>query len=184
MNSDYAEQIRRLRILASDRRYADVVAEIKNSKNIDFELATTLVAELSEYGGIEWVHPLFDLGASLDGANREGRTPLASCIFGVRDRYETFPLFVELLFMGADPNLPAEQGYLPLQLAIEMNLPEYAIALLVMGADPSRSDNTFEHGSAEKMLEKAIPRELYWARELVRRWNRGNSVNLRNRVIP
>lgn len=183
MNSN-TQLLQRLQILASDRRYAEVVSEVDGGGPIDSNLATNIVAEISAYGGIEWLPRLVSLGANLDGVSCEGRTPLASCMFGLRNRYETFRLFVELLCLGANPNLPAEQGYLPLQLAIEMNLPEYAVALLAMGADPARQDETYEHGSAHTMVNKPIRRELYWAKDLLGRWNAGNNIDLAGRIIP
>ncbi len=52
----------------------------------------------------------------------------------------TGPLFsfIELLSLGADPNLPLQQRpSSPLCLAIWRNMPAFASVLLVFGADPT-----------------------------------------------
>ncbi len=179
MKQDQTNLVSRLRAMAQDRRWQDVAAVIDQEDSITITVASLLVAELSEFGGIPWLQALSRRGASLDEYSSDGVTALGHCIIGAQHRYPTLDLFIELLAAGADPNLPSRSGSTPLQMAIEDNKPEYAIILLLWGADVGGGCAL---GGAEDARVTANQSGRGWAKDLLRRWCGGNESSLRERL--
>jgi hypothetical protein len=178
MSADRYELVSRLRAMAIDRRWSEVASEIDGNGEIDNERATLLLAELSEFGGVDWLAPLLRRGANINGKSGWGITALGNCIVGAHHRYPTLDLFIELLASGADPDLPSRDGSTALQMAIEESKLEYAVVLLLWGADVGGGHPP---GSSYDAQLSANQAGRGWAKDLLRRWRAGNQSDIRKR---
>ncbi|MFA9262540.1 MAG: ankyrin repeat domain-containing protein [Undibacterium sp.] len=103
-------------------------AELRKKAELD---CTTMPYHCAiKEGGVEEISALKTSGADIDSRDRFGNTPLLYAISwntSVVDR---------LLELGADPNIPNEQGLAPLQQSL--NLDKYILAekLVAHGANP------------------------------------------------
>lgn len=165
-------KLSKLRALAVDGQFDRLAMEIDEDSSIDTRAASFLLAEFAKYGGLAYSQCLIARGADLNATSSEGVTPIANCMMGARDRRNTLGLFCYLLRVGANPNNYAHQGLTPLQVAIELNLPEYFTVLLLHGADMDLQ--THDLGPNDTALSLARRYRRDWAVDALLRWHRGN----------
>jgi hypothetical protein len=159
--------LERLVVLASDGRWAELLAELPDSAEIADESWSKLLVRLSFFGRTTWISPLLSRGADPRFKDEIGDTAMSECLSGSLRKRPTLCTFAALLQAGADPNEITRGGNRILHLAITEDRPEFAALLLLSGADPRLPAPDPDRPDAFRIARAAGPR---WAGPMLDRW--------------
>ncbi len=154
-------------IAAEERRWEEVLAKLTLLDGYRQQEWSRLLIRLAEQGGTAWLSIVISKGADPSFRDDDGETPLSACLNGSNRRRGAFGTFVRLLNGGADPNGICRGGNRPLQLVILENRPEFAGALLAMGANP---ELTSPDPNQPNSFDTAHTSGREWAQGVLERW--------------
>jgi hypothetical protein len=103
-------------MMASDRRWPEVIDELPPAGDFNQEEWSGLLLRLSFYGGFSWIAPVLARGADPQFRTEIGDTAMSECLAGFSRKKPTF-FFAALLEAGADANEICRGGSRILQLA-------------------------------------------------------------------
>ena len=147
-----------------------LIKELVKLEDCHGDEISQLLVFLSVLGGTDWPSILVEKGASLDAVDDEGSTVLSQCIHGScpydqdGNTRHTFETAMELLRLGASPNLTYQNRTSVTSLAVGLNKPEFATLFLACGADL----NLMEPESGKRLSEVLEHSEHQWAKFLLK----------------
>jgi ankyrin repeat protein len=173
INVPWSPKLQEYLLLAEQpEKTAELINKIHWASDMSPDEWTELLHQLSGFGRQGSMAALVARGGDVNGYNDEGCTPLNSCmdaIHGTQTNHNALVSFIELLSLGADPNLPLQQRcFSPLHLAISRNLPDFAATLLAFGADPLAESPDYNQSN----LDLALQDENAWPDQLLRAYIR------------
>lgn len=173
-------ELERLVMMASDGRWGEIMAQIPAGDSFSSEVWSELLVRLAFYGKTCWISALLGNGANPGHRSETGDTCLSECLSGSSRKRATFQTFLQLLAAGADSNEITRGGNRILHLAISENRPEFAVALLMNGADPRLPAPDPDRPDAFRVARSC---HQAWAVDILERW-RIENPELASEAVP
>lgn len=132
------------------------------------QLSELLVLKASD-GGKNWATELVQAGANPNYIDTEGNSALSQCIqssstpMGGVPKHESFELAVELVSLGANPDLLYQDWIGMLELAISYDRADIAALFILAGADLEMINQDHDCKVEERMRHS----DRLWAKQLL-----------------